>query len=63
MMIFSAVPKLVNFDVLQFDAQIFAQELAAREGGDVFQHRFATVAKAGRLDSSHVEDAANAVDN
>src|SRR5690606_24876950 len=44
-------------------AGFFRDDDAAGQDGDVFQHGFATVAKAGGLDSGRLQDAADVVDN
>ena len=36
-------------DTLQLDAEVFGNELAAGEDGDVLEHRLAAIAEAGRL--------------
>ena len=38
-----------QFDALELDAEIFADDLAAREDRDVFEHCLAAIAKAGSL--------------
>ena len=48
-------------DVLELDAEILAEHLAAREDGDVFEHGLAAVAEARRLDGADVERAAELV--
>ena len=50
-------------DVLQVDAQVLDEDLAAGEDGDVLQHGLAAVAVAGGLDGADVEDAAQLVDH
>src|SRR6266550_6684951 len=52
-----------DIDVLQLDAEVFRDALAAREDGDVFQHGLATVAEARGLHSAHVQRAAQFVDH
>ena len=47
----------------QGHAQFFRDDLAVGEDGDVFEHGFATVAEARRLDGGDFDDAAHAVDN
>ena len=50
-------------DVLELDAEIFRDQLAAGENGDVFQHGLAAVAEARRLDGRHLQAAAQLVDD
>jgi len=45
----------VQLHVLELDAEIFADHLAAGDGGDVFQHGLAPVAEARRLDRRDFE--------
>ena len=49
--------------VLQLIAQIGGDHGAAGQNGDILQHFLAAVAKAGSLDSGHVQGAAQAVDD
>ena len=46
---------------LELDAEVFADELAAGEDGDVFAHGFAAIAEARSLDGADVERAAELV--
>src|SRR5258706_13070344 len=39
--------ELLDLDVLELDAEIFADQTPAGQHGNVFQHRFATIAEAG----------------
>jgi hypothetical protein len=55
--------EVLSLDVLELDAEVFADELAAGEDGDVFQHGLAAVAEAGGLDGADVERAAELVDD
>ena len=48
-------------DVLQLEADLFADNLAAGEDGHVGQHRLAAVTETGRLDRHDVQQAANLV--
>ena len=48
---------------LKLDAEVFGDGLAAGEGGDVFEHRLATIAEAGSLDGRDVQRATQLVDN
>ncbi len=52
-----------NLDVLQLDAQVFGDGLAAGEGGDVLQHGLAAIAEARRLDGRDLQRAAQLVDD
>ena len=49
--------------VLKLDAQVFGDELAGGQHGDVFQHGLAAIAEAGGLDGDDVERAAQLVDD
>ena len=50
-------------DVFQLDAQVFADHLASRQDGDIFQHGLAAIAKARRLDRSNLQATAQLVDH
>jgi hypothetical protein len=50
-------------DGLELDAEIFADDLAAREDRDVFEHCLAAIAKAGCLNGSDIQRAAEFVHN
>ena len=52
-----------NFDVLDFNAQIFEDRFSAGQHGNVFQHRFATVAVTGSFDGCNIENPAHLVDD
>jgi Tripartite tricarboxylate transporter family receptor len=52
----------VERHVLQLDAEVFRDRLAAGEDGDVLQHRLAAVAEARRLHRRDLEAAAQLVD-
>src|ERR1700744_5705324 len=52
----------VQLHVLELDAEIFADHLTAGYDGDVFQHRFAAIAKARRLHGRNLQAAAQLVD-
>jgi hypothetical protein len=58
----ASLARRVQRDVLEFDPEIFADHLAAQDG-DVFEHRLATVAKAGRLHRGDLEATAQLVDH
>src|SRR5207302_7161288 len=44
----------VERDVLELDAEILADDLTTRQDRDVFEHRFAAITKARRLDRGHL---------
>ncbi len=50
-------------DAFQIDAQILGEHLRAGEDADVLEHLLASVAVAGRLDRTDVQDAAHLVDH
>ena len=49
--------------VLELIAQVAADDGAAGQDGDILQHFLAAVAKAGSLDSNHIQAAAQTVDD
>ena len=53
----------VDRDVLELDAEIFADRLAAGQDGDVLQHGLAAIAEARRLHRRDLEAAAQLVDD
>ena len=53
----------VGGHVLQLDAEIFRDHLAAGQDGDVFEHGLAAIAEARRLDRRDLEAAAQLVDD
>ena len=53
----------VEGDVLELDAEVFADQLAAGQDGDVFQHGLAAIAEARRLDGRDPQAAAQLVDH
>ena len=53
----------VEGDVLELDAEVFADQLAAGQDGDVFQHGLAAIAEARRLDRRDPQAAAQLVDH
>ena len=55
--------QVVERDVLQLDAEVLEDRLAAGQDGDVFEHGLAAVAVAGRLDGAALERAAELVDD
>src|SRR5262249_26410687 len=50
-------------DVLELDAEIFADRLTARQDGNVLQHGLAAIAEPGRLDCRDLQAAAQLVDD
>ena len=50
-------------DLVELEADLLGDDLAAGEDGDVLEHRLAAVAEAGRLDGDDVERAADLVDD
>src|SRR6267378_2033570 len=49
--------EVLKLHVLELDAEVFGDGLAAREGGDVFEHGLAAVAKARGLDGGALQSA------
>ena len=60
---FLARPRSRQLDVLQLDAQVLEDRLAAGQGGDVFQHGLAAIAVARGLDGADLQDALELVDH
>src|SRR6476659_1669319 len=60
---FFGAAKHVDRDVLELDAEIFRDRLAARQDRDVLQHRLAAVAEARSLDGRDLQTAAQTVDD
>ena len=58
-----AVPSIAERDVLELDAEILADHLAAGEDRNVLEHRLAAIAEARRLDRRDLEAAAQLVDD
>ena len=52
-----------HLDVLQLDAEVFGDGLAAGEDGDVLQHGLAAIAEARRLDGADLQRATQLVDD
>src|SRR6202043_3929133 len=50
-------------DVLELDAEIFRDRLAAGQDGDVLQHGLAAIAEARRLDGGNLETTTETVDD
>ena len=55
--------ELVELDVFKLDAEVLEDGLAAGQNGDILQHGFAAVAKAGGLDGTDLQHAAELVDH
>src|SRR5713101_9483090 len=55
--------KVGHLDVLQLDAEVLGDGLAAGEDGDVLQHGLAAIAEAGRLDGADLQRATQLVDD
>ena len=55
--------ELVDLDLVELDAQVLHDRFAAGEDRDVFEHRLAAIAVAGRLHRADVQDAAELVDD
>src|ERR1700751_854795 len=53
----------VQRNVLEFDAEIFADRSTAGEDGDILQHRLAPIAEARRLYGRHFQAAAQLIDD
>ncbi len=49
--------------IIKLDAEVFGDHLAAGEGGNVFQHRLAAIAKAWSFHSANLEATAQFVHN
>ena len=55
--------EIADLHVLELDAEIFGDGLAAGEGGDVLQHGFAAIAEARSLDGRDLQRATQLVDD
>ena len=55
--------EVADLHVLQLDAQVFGDGLAAGEDGNVLQHGFAAIAEAGSLDGRDLQRATQLVDD
>ena len=55
--------EFIHLDRVEASAEVFGEECAAGEHGDVAEHRLAPVAEAGRLDRTDFERAAETVDD
>ncbi len=58
---FLALPRSSTRDGLELDAEVFGDDLAARQDRDVFEHCLAAIAEARCLNSSNVQRAAKLV--
>ena len=56
-----ALPRSASGEVLELEAEVLGDALAAGEDRDVLEHGLAAVAEAGGLDGAHVERAADLV--
>ena len=61
--IFLALPRSSILMVLELDAEVLGDRLAAGEGRDVLEHGLAAIAEAGRLDGGGLQRAAQLVDD
>jgi hypothetical protein len=57
----SSLPTLGERNVLEFDAEVFRDRLAAGQDRDVLQHGLAAIAEARRLDGSNLQTTAQTV--
>ncbi len=55
--------QVFKLDVLEFDPEVFTDDLAARQDRNVFEHRLTTITEAGRFDRCDVDRAAQFVDH
>ncbi len=53
----------LNSNIFQFDAELFADQLATGQDGDILEDGFTAVAKAGSFDGADFEAGAEAVDD
>ena len=60
---FAGMAQLRDLGVLELETHLFADDFAAGEDGDVFQHALAAVAEARGLDGDAGEGAAQLVDH
>ena len=60
---FLARAEHVEGDVFELDAEIFGDDIATGQDGDVFQHGLAAIAEARRLDGRNLEAATQLVDD
>ena len=63
MVTFFAWPRSSSVIVLELDAEVLGDGLAAGQDGDVFEHRLPAIAVAGRLDRGDLQRAAQLVDD
>src|SRR5262249_41772225 len=57
------VSQVLPLDVLELDAEVLGDQLAARQDRDVLEHGLAAVAEAGSLDGADLQGAAELVDD
>src|SRR6266571_1339579 len=55
--------EVLDLEVLELDAEVLGDALAAGEDGDVLEHGLAAIAEARRLDGEHLKRAAQLVDD
>src|SRR6185369_8584618 len=55
--------QVFKLDVLEFDPEVFTDDLATRKDRNVFQHRLTTITEARRLDRCDVDRATQSVDH
>ena len=55
--------EVLELDVLELDAEVFGDGLAAGEDGDVLEHGLAAIAEAGSLDGRDIQRATQLVDD
>ncbi len=60
---FLGLSEVADLNVLELDAEIFSDGLAAGEGGNVLQHRLAAIAEARSLDGRDLQRATQFVDD
>ena len=63
MVIFFSLAEIADLNVLELDAQIFRDRLAAGDDGDILQHRLAPIAEARSLDGRDLQRATQLVDH
>ena len=63
MVTFLAWPRSLDLDVLELDAEVFGDRLAAGEDRDVLEHGLAAIAEAGALTAATLQRAAQLVDD
>src|SRR5256714_13629169 len=58
---FLGAAEVLDLDVLKLDAEVFGDGLAARQGSDIFEHRFAAIAEARGLNRGALQCATELV--